>query len=64
VMTFPSSPTRFYRVESSLNIAPPWADVGLGWFQGSATGSTTVNLGNPPEDARFYHVVTKRPLSQ
>jgi hypothetical protein len=63
VMTFPSSPARYYRIETTLNLAPPWADVGLGWFQGSNTGSTTVNLGDPPELARFYQVAVKRPLA-
>ena len=63
IMTFPSLPMRFYRIESSLTIAPPWADVDLGWLQGSATGSTTANLGNPPEDARLYRVAVKRPLT-
>lgn len=58
-----SLPTRFYRIETSLTLAPPWVDVGLGWFQGSNTGSTSANLGNPPEDARFYRVAVKRPLT-
>ena len=57
------SPTRFYRIETSLINAPPWAGLGLGWFQGSATGTTTADLGNPPEDARFYRVAVKRPLT-
>jgi hypothetical protein len=62
VMSFPSLPTRFYRIETGLNLAPPWADIGLGWFQGSATGTTTADLGDPPEAARFYRVAVKRPL--
>jgi alpha-tubulin suppressor-like RCC1 family protein len=63
IMSFPSLPTRFYRIETSLSLAPPWNDVGLGWFQGSATGTTTADLGDPPEAARFYRVAVKRPLT-
>jgi len=63
VITFPSQPTRFYRIETSVNLAPPWSDVGLGWIQGSATGSTTVNLGNPLDLSRFYQVAVRRPLA-
>jgi hypothetical protein len=62
-VTFTCLPTRFYRVETTLALAPPWVDAGLGWFQGSDTGSTTANVGTPAESRRFYRVSVKRPLA-
>lgn len=60
VLTFPTSPTRFYRLEESGSTAGPWADAGTGWFRGHPTGSTTILLG-PPDAPRSFFLLNVRP---
>lgn len=62
-LTFASQPNRLYKVETKHPFQSPWDDIGLGWFSGSLTETTTVSLGDPPELRRYYRVSVKRPLT-
>ena len=62
ILTFSSSPNRLYCVKEAANLAPPWQDIGLGWFPGASSGSTTLNLGPPIGERNFFQVLTQRPL--
>jgi hypothetical protein len=63
VITFPSWPSRLYQVITSDTLTAQWNDIGLGWFPGSPSGYTQVNLGVPAEQRGFFRVVANRPLA-
>jgi hypothetical protein len=62
-LTWQSVPTRNYRIEQTLNLAPAtWLDSGLGLIaSGGASTSATFTVTNAP--MRFYHVRALRPLA-
>ncbi|HKQ39579.1 MAG TPA: thrombospondin type 3 repeat-containing protein [Verrucomicrobiae bacterium] len=63
-LTWTSSPTRVYRIRSTMMLADPqpWPDIGLGLLAPDPGTSTTRNVGFNPEDVRFFVIEAVQPL--
>lgn len=62
-LSFRSSSARLYRIEHTSTLTGPWTDSALGLFAPDAGGVTTRTITFPPSTARFFRVVTVRPLN-
>lgn len=63
-LTFTSSPSRLYSVETTTDLTNggSWTDSGQGTFTAGGAGSTSVSLSQSAGVRRFYRVRAMRPL--
>lgn len=62
-LSFRSSSSRLYRIEHSATLKGQWQDSALGLFTPDPGGVTTRVITFPPGGARFFRVVSVRPLN-